>query len=113
MRILVCGGRNYNDRVKFNQVMNEYLIDADLTIIEGGAIGADYLAFEWAVRNNIEVEEYRAPWEAYGAKAGPIRNQKMLDNGKPDLVIAFPGKKGTADMVNRAKKAGVPVREIT
>lgn len=45
-----------------------------------------------------------------GKAAGPIRNQRMLDEGKPDLVVAFPGGRGTADMVRRAKAAGVPVR---
>jgi hypothetical protein len=48
-----------------------------------------------------------------GKAAGPIRNQRMIDEGKPDLVIAFPGGRGTADMVSRAKKAGIPVQEIT
>jgi hypothetical protein len=36
----------------------------------------------------------------------------MLLEGKPDLVVAFPGGKGTADMVRRARKANVPVKEI-
>jgi hypothetical protein len=38
-----------------------------------------------------------------------MRNQAMLDYGKPDLVVAFPGGKGTADMVRRARVAGVKV----
>lgn len=42
--------------------------------------------------------------------AGPIRDQEMLDKGKPDLVVAFLGNRGTADMVRRAREAGVPVR---
>ena len=45
-----------------------------------------------------------ADWAKYGPVAGPIRNQDMLDLHRPKMVIAFPGGKGTADMVKRAKK---------
>lgn len=50
--------------------------------------------------------------QKYGKSAGPIRNQTMLDDGKPDLVLAFPGGRGTADMVAKAEKHGIPVRRI-
>lgn len=85
----------------------------DWVIISGKAKGADTVAIEWAVVNWCSWEEYPADWEQYGKAAGPIRNQRMLDEGKPDLVIAFPGGTGTADMVRRAKAAGIEVREIT
>jgi acyl-CoA synthetase (NDP forming) len=58
------------------------------------------------------VTSFPANWKKHGKSAGPIRNQLMLDVGKPDLVIAFPGGSGTADMIRRARKAGVPVKEI-
>ena len=44
--------------------------------------------------------------------AGPERNARMLAEGRPDLVVAFPGGTGTADMVRRAKAAGVRVVEV-
>ena len=56
--------------------------------------------------------EYPAPWKRFGPSAGGIRNQQMLDEGKPDLVVAFPGGKGTADMVRRAENAGVKVIKV-
>jgi predicted Rossmann-fold nucleotide-binding protein len=31
---------------------------------------------------------------------------------KPDLVVAFPGGSGTADMVSRARGAGIEVIEV-
>ena len=79
------------------------------TIIQGGAKGADFLAKVYAHECGIPCEEYPADWKAYGKAAGHLRNQKMLDEGKPDLVVAFPGGNGTADMVARARKAGVEV----
>jgi len=53
-----------------------------------------------------------ANWAELGRKAGPIRNQQMLDEGKPNLVVAFPGGRGTADIVRRARAAGIEVVEF-
>lgn len=53
---------------------------------------------------------YPADWEKHGRAAGPIRNEKMLIVGTPDMVLAFPGGRGTADMIRKAEAAGLPVR---
>lgn len=53
-----------------------------------------------------------ADWEDLGRKAGPIRNQRMLDDGRPELVVAFPGGPGTAHMCRIAREAGVEVIEV-
>lgn len=113
MRVLVCGGRDYKDReVLFRTLSNidayEYHID---TIIEGGARGADMLAREWAIENRRGYITVEADWDRFGRQAGPVRNQQMLVQTRPELVVAFPGGKGTADMVERAKKAGLEVIE--
>lgn len=124
MKVLVCGGRDYNDydrvRSVLDSVCDEFglwdegtFLPEDITIIHGGARGADRLADEWAMANWVPIEEYKAEWDKYGKSAGHRRNQEMLDKAKPDLVIAFPGGRGTADMVRRAKEAGIEVREIT
>lgn len=83
-----------------------------VTIIAGGADGADSLAASWAAVENVNYKEYKADWYQYGKAAGPIRNKRMLEEGKPDLVIAFPGGKGTANMVALAKGAGIEVIQI-
>jgi hypothetical protein len=66
------------------------------------------LAGAWAA---IEVEVYRADWAKHGRSAGPIRNQRMLSDGKPDKVMAFPGGRGTRGMIALARAAGVEVLE--
>jgi UDP-N-acetylmuramoylalanine-D-glutamate ligase len=114
-RILVCGGRDYFNYAKVCEVMNNLWSKqtTPMVVIEGGARGADTLARLWAKTNNhVEVNTYPADWKSYGRAAGAIRNKQMLDEGKPDLVVAFPGGSGTADMVKRAKKAGIEVVEI-
>jgi len=70
------------------------------------------LAHDWARARMIQVRCYNADWQRHGRGAGPIRNQAMLDDGKPHLVIAFPGGRGTVDMIRRAKAAAVAVAEI-
>lgn len=138
LRVLVCGGRNFANRVvKGDEIAKRehYFIFSALdkialehakatgvntednwlpywTVISGGAKGADNAGEDWAVINWTQLEIYPADWEKYGTAAGIIRNIQMLKEGKPDLVVAFPGGRGTAHMVKIAKEAGIPVREI-
>lgn len=119
MRVLVCGGRDYLDSDTVNRVLNEIaaadhenMLGHIRCIIHGGQRGADSLAEQWAAVNWVPTERYPADWTMHGKAAGPIRNRQMLKQGHPDLVVAFPGEGGTADMVAAAKAAGIPVREI-
>lgn len=113
MRILVCGGREFADWRTVSDAL--WAIHHDTRILElihGGARGADDMAACWARQNGVNQRTFKPDWQAFGKAAGPIRNERMLREGKPDLVIAFPGGRGTADMVRRAESAGVPVRRI-
>jgi predicted Rossmann-fold nucleotide-binding protein len=115
VRVLVCGGREYADEEAVARALYAAREDTSQMIrciIEGGALGADRLARKWASRCAVPIVTYQADWQTHGKAAGPIRNQRMLDEGKPDLVVAFPGGRGTADMVRRAKAAGVRVIEV-
>lgn len=108
MKVIVCGGRDFRDRALLNLILNSMDIT---TVIHGAARGADQMAGSWAEAKGIPTVVMPAEWGKYGRSAGPVRNMEMLKCG-PDLVVAFPGGKGTAHMVNAAKKAGVPVREV-
>lgn len=108
MRILVCGGRNYQDLKQVARALDPYLTSS-LVIIHGGAKGADRLAGMWAEAAGVPVEVYNADWAKYGKAAGVLRNQQMLDESKPDTVIAFAGGRGTFDMIRRARSAGIKV----
>jgi hypothetical protein len=113
-RVLVCGGREFADKGRVFTVLDYYREASEgfTVVIHGAARGADSLAGEWAAARGISVEEYPANWERDGRAAGPIRNAQMLREGKPTVVVAFPGGRGTADMIAQAKRAGVPVLEI-
>ncbi|WIY54109.1 DUF2493 domain-containing protein [Devosia sp. YIM 151766] len=114
MRVLVTGGRNYNDSRRVYAVLDKLHAEAGIDcIIEGGARGADDLARRWAENvGGVPVETYEADWENQGTFAGPARNARMLAEGRPDWVIAFPGGRCTADMVRKARRAGIKVVEI-
>lgn len=119
MRVLVTGGRYYADREKVWHELGELRHqNSNLVVIQGGATGADKLAIEWWIAHDdinvicITEEVTQEEWERYGRMAGHIRNQRMLDKYAPNLVLAFHGGRGTADMVRRAKQAGVEVREV-
>lgn len=109
--IIVCGGRDYTHFGRIDMVLTYVLRTRGrpLRIVHGGARGADTLADAWALANGCERIAYPADWKAHGRAAGPIRNALMLEREKPDLVVAFPGGKGTADMVSKARAAGIEV----
>lgn len=121
MKLLVCGSRFCYDWRLLEQTLYEFNKEHDIRVlISGCAPGIDSLAIQWAMYNKtwddrfILIEKYPADWKQYGKGAGPIRNQQMLDEGKPDHVIAFlaPNSRGTANMINRTKQANIPVEII-
>lgn len=108
MRVLVTGGRDFVDRDAVVAALRA--LPADAVLVHGSARGADALAAHWwGIVQGRSVEAYPAEWDRHGKAAGVIRNQQMLDTGI-DLLVAFPGGRGTADMVRRARTAGVPVQ---
>jgi predicted polyphosphate/ATP-dependent NAD kinase len=109
-RVLVTGGRDYQDRATVYRVLDELHASRGIEcVIEGGATGADEAAALWA-ENTDQIHHVQVPanWKLHGKAAGPIRNAEMLRHN-PSLVIAFPGGKGTADMVAKARRAKVEV----
>ena len=113
VRVLVCGGRNYTDKDALFLALDRLHAEYRFTcLIHGAAHGADDLADRWATSREVCIERYAANWKTYGRAAGPVRNQRMLKEGRPELVIAFQGGRGTENMIRQATKAGVKVTRI-
>lgn len=103
------GGRDFADREAVYRALDRLnSLRRIVELIEGGAPGADRMAADWAAERLVKLTEVRAEWDRYGPSAGPKRNRKMLEL-KPDGVVAFPGGRGTMDMIRAATEAGVPV----
>lgn len=138
MRLVVCGGRDFG-RQRFDHIdeapspqmyrddqrrtvreVGELFDALDVIHLEtpvtelahGGASGADTHAGHWCVFRAIPCRVFEARWEEHGKAAGPIRNELMLADFRPDLVVAFRGGRGTADCIRRARRLGIPVKEI-
>jgi hypothetical protein len=111
MRVLVCGGRDFLDASRVNAVLGRLWTERGpiTCLIQGGARGGDWMAAQWAKARGVTVAEFPADWKRYGRHAGPIRNRQMLEEGKPDLVVSFPGGRGTRNMVDQAEAAGLEV----
>ena len=121
MRVLVCGGRDYDNYEELYAVLD--WIDCSWegpetfgpisVIISGHAKGADALSEQWAKKREVSLEIYPAEWNVYGKSAGFIRNQQMIDEGLPDLVVAFQGGKGTLNMLTLANRANIPLYNVS
>jgi hypothetical protein len=107
-RVLACGGRTFTDKDLIWRTLDG--LDVSFLIV-GGAAGADFYAEKWARERGVPLAIIPALWNVYGNSAGVRRNGWMLALG-PELVVAFPGGKGTLSMVTLAREAGVEVLTV-
>lgn len=130
MRLVVTGGRKFNDMDLLHAGMCQIstMMGARIElVIHGNATGADKLADAWAMFQGIPRLPFAAKWTEihipgarirwgkhgfYNALAGIWRNQEMIDEGKPTAYLAMPGGTGTADMIARCRTAGLPGLEF-
>lgn len=108
-KVLVTGGREYANKVALTLVLDEL---RPTCIVHGAADGADTLAHEYAAERTIKEIACPAPFLYLGPYAGMMRNIYMLDNHRPDIVVACPGGTGTANCVKNALLRGIPVRRV-
>lgn len=107
-RVAVTGGRDFSDADHVAQALDPIMLlcrtrGYQMILINGLARGADSLCRSWAITNYVKTWDFPADWDKHGKAAGHIRNAQMLDEGKPHICIAFPGGKGTANMVKQAQ----------
>lgn len=125
MRIIVCGSREWADPERVYATLEHKRLHAagPIIVVHGACpTGADAAAAYYchhdmtgyrAPRNTVTEEPHPADWKAHGKAAGPRRNQEMADAGA-DLCLAFwdGESRGTLDMIQRAVRAGIPVRIV-
>lgn len=114
LRLVICGGRNYQFTAQdYNRLTEIHARHNVVEVVSGGCEGADRCGEHWAMTcaNVGRIRTFPADWDKYGKKAGPIRNQAMADY--TNATVAFPGGRGTQDMLKRAKKAGHLIWDFT
>ncbi len=117
MRLLICGDRDWTDQVLVNIIISRMAKQPIECVIHGEAIGADRMGAYAARQCGLKVIGFHPDWDTYGKAAGVLRNTEMLEQGKPDVVIAFhdwlADSKGTKDMVWKSLMASIPTYLIT
>lgn len=112
IKLIVAGGRDFKDYQLLKKTLDFYLQNTDNTNIElvsGKARGADSLGEQYAEENNIKVVEFPADWDGLGRSAGHIRNAQMRDYSTHLIAFWDGNSKGTAGMINIAKRANLKV----
>jgi predicted Rossmann fold nucleotide-binding protein DprA/Smf involved in DNA uptake len=108
MRTIIAGSRGITDYEIVKKAITIAAIPISV-VISGGARGVDKLGERWAKEYKKPCEIYPADWDTHGKSAGYKRNQDMAT--KADALIAvYDGvSKGTAHMIDIARKAGLDV----
>ena len=115
MKVIIAGGRDFNDIHKVIERVDHHLSKCkhlDIEIVSGTASGADKMGEEYADLRDYKVAQFKPDWDKYGKGAGYKRNAEMADYA--DALIAFwDGKsRGTMHMINIAKKKGLQVKVV-
>ncbi len=110
VRTIIAGSRRITDPAIVGKAVEASGFDVSV-VVSGCAPGVDSLGEAWAKENGIPIDPHPAEWSKYGRRAGPIRNQRMIDYGKAEALVAIPDDKsiGTLDMIQRAKRHGLHV----
>lgn len=113
MKVIIAGGRNFNDYQELCRVCDYTLSEyTDIEIVSGTANGADKYGEMYANQNGYSIKQFPADWNKFGRSAGYKRNKQMSEYA--DVLIAFwDGKsKGTKYMIDLAKLANLKVKII-
>lgn len=111
MRIAFTGGRDYRNRQVVYHLL-ETLRPSLEHVAVGDARGLDEIVRMACMNLNVVHTMYVAEWETHGRAAGPIRNKAMLLDGRPDILIAFPGGIGTENCIRQARELAITVMRI-
>jgi len=115
-RVIIAGTRTFTDYTLLQRECNHLLSEKQRThnivVVSGTARGADTLGERYARERGFQLRRFPADWDKDGKKAGMLRNYRMADNA--DALIAFwdGTSRGTANMIDIARKKNLPVRVI-
>lgn len=115
-RIIIAGSREFTSKsflqaieLGLDQLVEILGVDlTDVEVFSGCAPGIDTLGEEYAAIKKWPVRKFPADWKTHGKKAGPLRNQEMIDAGATAaLIVCLDDSKGSQDMARRCEDSGV------
>jgi len=113
MKIIIAGGRTFNDYELLCQNCDKaFSLQTEIEIVSGTANGADKLGEKYAKEKGYPIKQFPADWDKFGKSAGYKRNEEMAKYA--DALIAFwdNKSKGTKHMIELAKKYGLKVKVV-
>lgn len=113
-KVIIAGSRDFDDYKALcsyaDKMLSQKAQDGPIVIVSGGCEGADLLGERYARERGHRIEPHGAEWKKYGRYAGPKRNKEMALCSHA-LIAFWDGKsKGTKNMIDEARAAGLPVR---
>ena len=107
MKIAIVGSRKFNDYELLKNVVKDYIVKyncVNITIVSGGAKGADTLAEHFAKEFDFEMKIFHPDWEQLGRDACAARNTQIVEFA--DIVFAFwdGSSPGTKDSITKAEQ---------
>lgn len=105
MKIAVVGSRDFDQQEYLFEELDLFIQNTpEITIISGGAKGADLFAKQYAHQRGFKYEEFKPDWKQFGRGAGLVRNTMIVE--ACDVLIAFwdEKSKGTRDSISKAEK---------
>ena len=113
MIVLVTGGRDYEDAATIYHVLDTVNAERPIKyLMHGNARGTDRIAHKWALARGVQPVAFEALWDFEGDAAGTRRNKRMIEFVVPDKVVAFPGGRGTANMMKIAHLRCVEILDV-
>jgi hypothetical protein len=118
-KVIVAGSREFSDyellRNNLDTLLRNRIKDGySITIVSGGARGADLLGEQYAKERGYWIEVWKADWDKHGKSAGYIRNIEMAIHA--EALVAFSmlpvGSLGTNHMIKIATERQLDVRII-
>ncbi len=107
--VALAGGKDLPDpKTVWAELDRALEQNPDMVLVHGDAPGVEKTGAAWAEARNVKQVPFAPDWDAHGNAAPFRRNQEMLKLPL-DRLIAFSGSGITDNLVDRARKAGIPV----
>lgn len=114
MKLIVAGGRDFDDYEKLRHNINAFRSWYDVDeIVSGCASGADKLGEKYALLHGLKIKQFPADWSKHGKSAGPIRNKQMVEYADACICFWDNESKGTKSMINLAMAKGLVLKIIS
>jgi hypothetical protein len=114
MKIIVCGSQNYQDSQLLTKTLREYTRRHKVsTIVLGQELGAETMAAEWAMQNNVRLSIVPTNRKIQGAEATFERNKRIIDSNRDaSAVLHFMGCEASEDLCLRALNNNIVVDDV-